>query len=282
MSTPKTGASGIITLLTDFGSGSPYVAILKGLTLGRGLPVPVDLSHEIAPGGLREAQFFLAHTVRSFPAGTVHLAVIDPGVGTDRRALALAAGGQWFVGPDNGIFTFLIADITAAFAITNPEIIAPHPAPTFHGRDIFLPAALHLASGGEGAQIGPPVEAASLAKDHLPQPHIDAHHASGEIIYIDRFGNLVTNLPGTLALGDRPFTCRFADWTTDRLQPSYGHAPPGATLLTVGSFGMLEIAVNGGSAAARFGFATGSTPIATVWFEFTARRSLYNRQNTSK
>ena len=243
----------ILTLLTDFGAASPYVAILKGLALKK---IPdlslVDLSHQIHPGDLQEGQFFLRYCHGSFPQGSIHLAVIDPGVGTSRLPLAIQTDKAFFIGPDNGIFTFLQGKMRAVHQISNPSIIAPHPAPTFHGRDIFLPAALWLAMGRSITQLGPPLPPERLVRKPLPEPSIAGKTIQGQIIYVDNFGNLISNIPAQ-HLADAPsFSCRFLNWQTNTLATTYNSGSPKEPILTRSSFNLLEIALNGGSAAEWF------------------------------
>ncbi len=240
----------ILTLLTDFGTASPYVAILKGLAL-KAIPdlSLLDLSHQIRPGDIMESQFFLQHCCCRFPENSIHLAIVDPGVGTSRLPLAIQTDDGFFVGPDNGIFTFLQGKIKAVHAITSPRIISPEPAPTFHGRDIFLPAALWLANGHPINQIGPPLQPADLVRKPLPKPIITECKIHGRIIYIDNFGNLISNIHADHLPATAKFSCRFHNWQTDILTSTYGRGNPSDPILTRSSFGLLEIALNGGSAA---------------------------------
>jgi len=243
----------ILTLLTDFGAASPYVAILKGLAL-RNIPnlSLVDLSHQIHPGDILEGQFFLQHCSASFPKGSIHLAVVDPGVGTGRLPLAIQTDDAFFVGPDNGIFTFLRGEIRAAHRISSPHIIAPHPAPTFHGRDIFLPAALWLAKGQPITRLGPSLQPEQLVKKPLPEPVIAGETIQGQIVYVDNFGNLISNIPARLLTDAPSFSCRFLNWQTSTLTTTYAPGNPAEPILTCSSFNLLEIALNGGSAAEWF------------------------------
>jgi len=255
----------ILTLLTDFGAASPYVAILKGQALKT---IPdlslIDLSHQIRPGDILEGQFFLRHCYREFPENSIHLAVVDPGVGTSRLPLAIQTDNGFFVGPDNGIFTFLREKIIAVHTITNPRIISPDPAPTFHGRDIFLPAALWLAGGRPLNQLGPQLQPADLISKPIPEPTITAQKIHGHIIYIDNFGNLISNIPANNLPTDSMFNCRFHNWKTSTLQPTYGCGNPSEPILTCSSFGLLEIALNGGSAADWFNIDKRQQPITGI------------------
>jgi S-adenosylmethionine hydrolase len=243
----------ILTLLTDFGAASPYVAILKGLAL-KNIPnlSLVDLSHQIHPGDIQEGQFFLQHCCVNFPKGSIHLAVVDPGVGTGRLPLAIQTDDAFFVGPDNGIFTFIQGKILAVHQISNIQIISPHPAPTFHGRDVFLPAALWLAKGQPITQLGPPLQPEQLVKKPLPEPVAAGETIQGQIVYVDSFGNLISNIPTQLLTDASSFSCRFLNWQTQTLTVTYASGSPTEPILTCSSFNLLEIALNGGSAAEWF------------------------------
>ncbi|MCK4378797.1 MAG: SAM-dependent chlorinase/fluorinase, partial [Deltaproteobacteria bacterium] len=211
----------ILTLLTDFGAASPYVAILKGLAL-KAIPdlSLIDLSHQIRPGDIMESQFFLQYCCCCrFPENSIHLAIVDPGVGTSRLPLAIQTDDGFFVGPDNGIFTFLQGKIKAVHAIASPWIISPEPALTFHGRDIFLPAALWLANGHPINQIGPRLQPDDLIRKPLPKPIITDRKIHGRIIYIDNFGNLISNIHTDHLPAAAKFSCCFLNWHTDTLTP---------------------------------------------------------------
>lgn len=239
------GAS-VITLLTDFGTTDSYVAEVKGALLRRAPTAPlVDVTHDVPPGDIRAAQVILGRTWHRFPPGTVHLCVVDPGVGGARAALALAAHGHAFVGPDNGLFTELLADATAV-ALPIPRDAAP----TFHGRDVFAPAAAALATGTPLDRLGPAVE----PRGHLPLPPCrrEGPRTVGEVLLVDRFGNLLTNIPamaGSVTVADRaigPVRRAFAD------------VARGDLVAYVGSGGTIEVAVRDGSAAQRLGAGRGA------------------------
>lgn len=253
----------ILTLLTDFGAASPYVAILKGLAL-KAIPdlKLIDLSHQIRPGDILESQFFLKHCCCRFPGNCVHLAVIDPGVGTSRLPLAIQTDEGFFIGPDNGIFSFLLEKSKAVHVITNPDIISPTPSPTFHGRDIFLPAALWLAAGQPISNLGSPIKPRQLVKKPLPQPVTSGRNIRGSIIYIDHFGNLISNIPAASLPASSSFNCRFHQWQTGTLTTTYGQGNKSEPMLARSSFNLLEIAVNGGSAAEWFQLDHRQLPVA--------------------
>jgi len=183
-----------IAILTDFGTVDPFVGIMKGV-ISRISPESqiIDLSHEIPPGDIQLGAITLWQSLSYFPRGTVFLAVVDPGVGTRRRPIILETRGYSFVGPDNGIFTFILGDDAAAWVLDNPAFALPNPRETFHGRDIFSPGAAHAACGVPGAEFGPPVRDIQL----IPAPRLESpspRTLEGEIIHIDHFGNCLTSL----------------------------------------------------------------------------------------
>ena len=247
----------IVTLTTDFGWRDPYVAQLKGVLLDRCEDVRIhDLTHEIAPHDVLEGALFLASAVPTFPPGTVHLAVVDPGVGTARRAIAATFGGQHLLCPDNGLLTLLArrAPLEATRSIENPALRREPLSPTFHGRDLFAPAAAHLACAGTLDDLGPPLD--QLVELPVPEPRIEDRTAQGEVIHIDRFGNAITNLARS-AIEERRWV-RIA--TTRQRLPllrTYGDVAPGQALALVGSADLLELAVREGSAAATLGLSRG-------------------------
>ena len=247
--------SGIITLLTDFGADGPYVAAMKGVILGR-LPGArlVDISHAVPPQDVAHGGYVLAEVVTYFPAGTVHLAVVDPGVGTARRIVAVHGRNQWFVLPDNGLVAPSLAGHTpdGAWAVTNPALRLPEVSNTFHGRDVMAPAAAFLAGGGDPAELGPAV--ADLVRPAAPAPtrHADGGQA-GVVVHVDPFGNLITNLPSP----DPGMNVQLGDVVVPRVR-TYGDAAPGDLVALVGSSGRVEIAVVNGSAAVRLGLGRGA------------------------
>lgn len=250
----------IITLITDFGTRDPYVAAVKGVLLSR-CPEAcvVDLSHEIAPHDVFEGALFLAQAAPWFPAGTVHLAVVDPGVGTGRRPLAARAGGRLFVLPDNGLLAFALRGLPLEEArVIDPERL-PLDRPvsaTFHGRDLFAPAAAALACGLPLAGIG--AAAGALAPLQFPHPLPRGGEVLGEIVHVDRFGNLVSNIDAASFSGGECTAVRIGGRSIGRPIPAYGAAEPGELLALWNSAGLLEIAVREGSAAALLGVGRGA------------------------
>lgn len=248
----------ILTLLTDFGSQDAYVAAMKGVILSL---VPhatlVDITHEVSPQDVLGGAFLLATCWRTFPKGTVHLAVVDPGVGSKRRGIVLFAEGHYFVGPDNGLFSLALADVEKQIVAVENQRLFRHPvSPTFHGRDIFAPVAAHLLRGEPMHEIGPQVADMVL----LPQAEPRAMGASeweATVVWVDRFGNLVTNLPERL-LRDREIEVAIAGEKIQGLSSYYGQVPPGSLVALIGSSGFLEVAENLGSAAKRLGAGRGT------------------------
>jgi S-adenosyl-L-methionine hydrolase (adenosine-forming) len=241
--------SGIVTLLTDFGTRDPFVGVMKGVVLGR-FPraVLVDLTHEIEPQHVAGAAFWIGQAYRYFPAGSVHVAVVDPGVGSARKALVVRADDQLFVGPDNGIFDVVWrrARSFEARELTLSRAGLPPPSRTFHGRDVFAPVAALLASAALAFEAtGPAV--VPVAGERVPEPSLGSTWASGEVITIDRFGNLITNLEGPWP-GVEHARVSVAGHTLP-VAGTYSELAPAALAAIFGSFGQLEIACRDGSAA---------------------------------
>lgn len=245
--------AGLVTLTTDFGLRDAYVAEMKGVMLGiaeaarRPLSL-VDVTHDIERHDITEGALALEAAAPYFPAGTVHLAVVDPGVGTARRGLALTAGGHVFVGPDNGLFTpFLESGEWRAFELAEADYRMPVVSRTFHGRDVFAPAAAHVASGVDPARLGPPLgDPVRLA---WPEVHAVAGAVAGSVVHADRFGNLITSIHArTLAPVNRDLVIRVGGREVP-LVGTYGDLSVGRPGALIGSSGRLEIAVREGSAA---------------------------------
>ncbi|MBI3624707.1 MAG: SAM-dependent chlorinase/fluorinase [Candidatus Rokubacteria bacterium] len=251
----------IITLTTDFGTRDPYVGAMKGviLQISPGIRL-VDLTHEISPHEILEGALALEAAAPFFPPGTIHLAVVDPGVGSPRRPLAIAAGGQQFVGPDNGLFSFLFcAGDWSAVRLEAPAYRLPAVSQTFHGRDIFAPAAAHLALGTPLEQFGPPVTDPVVIS--WPAARREGDQLVGEVIYTDRFGNLVTSVrvSDLETLGPASsLTVEVEEKEAGKLVGCYADLPPVGAGAVIGSSGRLEISVREGSAVAVLGARRGS------------------------
>ena len=241
----------IITLLTDFGTTDSYVAELKAVILSRTEKITlVDISHEVPAGDIRAAQYLLSRAWRHFPVGTIHVVVIDPGVGTERRALAAETGGHRFLAPDNGLLSFLPSE---ARFISMPVPAAA--AATFHGRDLFAPAAATLAGGHPiqalGASITHPVRVP------LPAPRYDGTAVIGEVIYVDRFGTLISNIPTSNVKSGVPI--HVAGIAVGPLHRTFADVSRGALVAFGGSGGTVEIAVRDGNAATTLNVSAGVT-----------------------
>ncbi|HEV3122791.1 MAG TPA: SAM-dependent chlorinase/fluorinase [Isosphaeraceae bacterium] len=258
-------APAILTLTTDFGLDGPYVAAMKGIILGIAPGTQlVDVSHAISPQNVLEGAFVLAGILDSFPPGTVHLAVIDPGVGTERRLVAASVADQWFVLPDNGLLSGVILNKPAAgiWEITNPAIRSRTVSNTFHGRDIMAPAAAHLLRGGNPADLGAKTDKLITLTNFAPRE--DESGLVGEVIFRNAFGNLITNVRSDRLAAFTPgaWTLEIPGAKIQGLCRTYGDRPPGTLIALVGSTGWIEIAVVNGDAARLLTAGPGST----VWF----------------
>jgi S-adenosylmethionine hydrolase len=242
----------VVTLLTDFGTADGYVAEMKGVILTRAPEAAlVDVTHDVVPQDVEAGRLALARYWRRFPSGTVHLAVIDPGVGSARAALAVESDGRLLVGPDNGVLSPALL-VAGARAVTLP--VSGGASPTFHGRDVFAPAAAELALGASLDAIGSP--ALDFVIRRTPEPRRLADGSiEGQVITIDRFGNAVTNLLGLRAQSVE------VNGTMLPLLRSYADVPEGEPIAVVGSTGLIEIAVRNGSGAAAMGLERGSVVV---------------------
>jgi S-adenosylmethionine hydrolase len=270
----------IIALTTDFGRRDTYVAEMKAAILAITREVQlVDVTHDIEPHDVTEGALALEAGARAFPRGTVHLAVVDPGVGTARRGIAVRAAGQVFIGPDNGLFTpVLEAEGWEAFELAAVEFRRPTVSRTFHGRDVFAPAAAHVAAGVEVSRLGPRV----LDPVRLPWPEVRevAGTVAGAVVHVDRFGNLVTSIrAGAVAALGASAVIRVAGRVLS-LVGTYGDLAPGRAGALVGSHDRLEIAVREGNAAARLRAGRG-TPVLVSRAGSASRATSISRTSTS-
>lgn len=240
----------IITLTSDFGLLDPYVGIMKGVILGIAPDVRlVDLTHDIPPQDIAAAAYTLQIAAPYFPVGTVHLVVVDPGVGSARRPLMVTTERAAYVGPDNGLFSFALQEPGArAWVLDRPEHWLPEPSRTFHGRDIFAPAAARLAAGVPAGHLGTPVSDPVIVAP--PKPERRNAGIAGCVLHIDHFGNLITNVPGEWLAGDE-WTCEVAGVSIPGPSETYGAVERGALILLISSGGLAEVAVREGSAAER-------------------------------
>lgn len=251
----------VVALLTDFGLRDHYVASMKGVVLGIAPDASlVDITHEIAPQDVLAAALELAACWRDFPEGSIFVVVVDPGVGTARRAIAVAAGDRLFVAPDNGVVSLVLDEQppTASVEIAERKYLRPVVSRTFEGRDRFAPAAAWLARGIDIRALGP--AAADLARLDVPSPRATAHGLVGTVLTIDRFGNLISNIGSGLLqrLGTPVPLVRVDDHSPVPFVRTYGDVAPGTVCALVGSSGYLEVAVNGGSAARLLGAGRGA------------------------
>ena len=248
-------SKGCLTLTTDFGTRDWFVGTMKGVALSINPKARiVDLTHEIPPGDIRAGAFALWAGFRFFPKGCVHVAVVDPGVGSARKAVAIETANYLFVGPDNGVLSWALTRerIKAIHSLENETYFLPSVSQTFHGRDIFAPVAAHLSRGVPLRKFGPALK--EFVRLNWPEPRRSQHGVHGEILYLDKFGNAITNLDtGTLeSLSKRSLRVILRGKTSCPVRPFYAAVPAGAAVAVPGSSGFLEIAVNGGNAAQLF------------------------------
>jgi len=254
-------SSPIVTLLSDFGLQDGYAASMKGVILDICPNARlVDISHLIAPQNVRSGAFVLYASYQYFPHGTVHLAVVDPGVGTERGAIAIRTGSSFFVGPDNGLFSLILKKETEweARRLENPQFRRSPLSSTFHGRDLFAPAAAHLARGVHFHTLGPPCDPISA---QWREPVIAKGEVIGEVIHIDRFGDAITNVPSEVLEKLGPpdkWETTAGKSVISSIQQTYGRRKAGEPLVLTGSTGFVEIAVNQGNAASELGLAPGT------------------------
>lgn len=246
-----------ITLLTDFGTGDGYAAAMRGVLAGLAPQAVVeDASHDVPAGDIRHAAFALAAYWRLYPEDTIHVVVVDPGVGSGRRALVGTADGRFLVAPDNGV----LGRVTAAAgtvrlrAVEAPELMRADVSTTFHGRDVFAPAAAHLANGVALERFGPVVED-PVALD-LPVPLRSEDVVQGQVAHVDHFGTLVTNVPADWV--DPRADVSVDGVSVGRLRGTYADVEPGRPVALIGSAGLLEVAVRNGSATRVMGRGRGA------------------------
>lgn len=256
----------VITLTTDFGQADGYVGTMRGVILSICPQATlVDISHELCPQAVQQAAYVLSTTVPYFPPGTVHLVVVDPGVGSQRRPIVVKTERAAYVAPDNGVLTLAIGQDPAHLAVrlTHPRYRLSRVSATFHGRDVFAPAAAHLASGVEPQEMGGVIPLAELVTLPSLQPQSQPDGSwQAQVLHVDRFGNLVT----TMQLSGSREQGKNADpqWLVDvggeqivGLKRTFADVEPGDLLAYVGSSGYLEIAVREGSAARRLDVSVG-------------------------
>ncbi len=256
----------LVALYTDFGSRDVYAGVMRGVlrTLAPESEV-LDVCHEIPAGDRHAAAFMLLSAVPFLPRGTIHLCVVDPGVGTSRMIVAARAGGHTFVGPDNGVFAPVVealGGVTEARYLTNEKLQGPRRSRTFHGRDVMAPVAAHLVRGIDFASVGdaagPLEELPGFAPDVTPQRVV------GRVLHVDHFGNVVTNvLPAEVPGGGDAWHFDVAGERIARWGGAFGDAAPGELIVYAGSVGFLEVAVRDGDAANRLNAKAGAAVTAT-------------------
>jgi S-adenosylmethionine hydrolase len=252
----------VVTLTTELGLTDWFVGVIKGVLFGLNPRVQiVDISHAIAPGDIRSGAFALASSYASFPRRTIHVAVVDPGVGGPRRAIAVEAGKYIFIGPDNGVLSLAIGQekIQSMHWLEESRYFRGAISNTFHGRDIFAPVAGHISRGVPLSRLGPTAQ--ELLKLSWPEPRGDRNTIHGQVIYLDHFGNAITNIRWEL----------IESWPAQQIQimagrrrisevsKAYQEVDAGSPVVVINSSGLLEIAVNRGNAAKALGLKIGST-----------------------
>jgi S-adenosylmethionine hydrolase len=263
----------LITLTTDFGGESPYVAAMKGVILGLNPRARlIDLSHQIPPQDVRFAAFFLRASIPYFPPEAIHVVVVDPGVGTERALLYVEVGGHRLLAPDNGCWTGMVGQTPLSgnphqtllsgqpkvLRLTERRFWRPAVSPTFHGRDILAPVAAHLSLGEDPRNLGQPYD--DWVRLETKSPIIEPDRLLGEVIFIDHFGNLITNIPGSAFAGmrERHVQIVVGDQEITRRVRTYGEAEIGTAVALISSFDLMEVAVTGGSAQKKLGASVGA------------------------
>jgi len=272
-----------ITLTTDFGLDDEYVGVVKGVLLSFLPDVQlVDITHSIAPQDIQKAAMIIDRACRFFPEATVHLAVVDPGVGSARRLLAIKTSRSFFVGPDNGIFTAILQSESTIkiHHITNSNLFLSPVSSTFHGRDIMAPIAARLQAGMDIGKVGPLVASNSCRMLPVSSPQIAGHQLTGEIICRDRFGNLRTNISEQTIkafAGRREITLRIGSKKIAGVCSTYAEASAGELIAVMDSFGSMEIAIVCGNAAGELHAAVGDK----VWITFSEEQGKQGFKNNN-
>jgi len=244
----------IITLLTDFSLKDGYVAQMKGVISSITDARIIDITHDIQPHNIREAAFILKNTVPHYPVGTVHLAIVDPGVGTERKGLIITTKSQILVGPDNGVLiptAKLLGDLTV-YKIKNGEYMLKNISDTFHGRDVFAPMAAHIVNGVSFDKLGDKID--KFVDLDFKEANVSKKDVTGNVIYFDHFGNIITNIDGASVKEIFDYDKKIKISVKNKQKEaifvkSYGFAKKGQLLATIGSNNFLEISINQGNAA---------------------------------
>ena len=254
-----------IVLLTDFGTTDGYPGVMKGVMLGIAPDAAiVDLSHDVPAHDVFGAAWLLETAWRYFPAASIFVCVVDPGVGTARRGVGMAASGRYFIGPDNGLFSYLLAAdvVTSAVSLDRSAYHLPAASNTFHGRDVFAPVAAHLAAGIPLVDLGMPVAVGSLVRLPLSQPEWQADVLVGHVRHVDRFGNVITDIGGelaTAALTSPDAFCQVGRQHITQRVRAFGEADASVPAMLRDSSGQLAICIREGSAARVLGLERGDT-----------------------
>ncbi len=254
----QTSRNPLITLTTDFGLSDEYVGVMKGAIYSKHPEATlVDLTHAIRPHDIRQAAVVIACSFHYFPAGSIHVVVVDPGVGSNRRIVLLEGAGHFFLVPDNGLASLLFPCLTKAYHVNKSNLFLVPVSDTFHGRDIFAPVAAHLAAGLPAHKTGPEISLNSLSQLPLPEPKLTDSSLCGMVIDIDHFGNIITNI-------DRQTLNKFCrdnkadvdvligDQTLHGIHSTYADVPPGSPVVCVGSRNFIEIGLNQGNFAQKY------------------------------
>jgi S-adenosyl-L-methionine hydrolase (adenosine-forming) len=259
---------GIITLTTDFGTGSTYVAAMKGviLAINPGATI-VDLTHEIPAQDVRQAALALEDAAELFPPDTIHVAVVDPGVGTERAIVYARIGSQQYLAPDNGLLSRLVERTppTKLFSLTKPQYWLAKVSSTFHGRDILAPVAARISLGLAPEELGPSLE--KLLILDWPRVRLSPSRIDGAVLEIDSFGNVITNITAEMLAGrptDRRACIVCNIYETWGIYHTYSEQPQGTLCALIGSNGRLELAIGGDNAASRLGLKVGM-PVVIAW-----------------
>lgn len=239
----------IISLLTDFGQRDPYAGVMKGViyNICNNIQI-VDLCHEINPQDVFKASWVLSSSYKYFSEDTIFVCIVDPGVGSERKKLLLKTDKYYFIAPDNGLLTGILNEqsVKKIVSIENEKYWLKEISSTFHGRDIFAPVAAHLASGINMEEFGPEIDKDSIVKLKLNLPEITGKTIIGEVVYIDQFGNLITNIPVS-QLKSKKLQIKIKESLIKGLKESYNSVKPDEILTLIGSYGNLEISCNCGN-----------------------------------
>lgn len=263
----------LITLTTDFTLKNHYVGVMKGVIKSINPEAEIiDLCHDVPAYDIRAAALTLRDSHAFFPPGAIHIVVVDPGVGGERKAIAVQAAENFYIGPDNGVFTYVYKSDPSyqAFEITNGEYMLSTVSGTFHGRDIFAPAAAHLSLGVDVKSLGDPIQ--NVVRLQIVEPELSGGIVRGKVLYVDSFGNLITDIPEQLL--DRNTIIKIGSYTINGVSGSYSEAREGEMLAIIGSSGYLEISVNKGRADDRIRSDNDKEIVLCVTVENNDKRAL--------